>query len=49
MIEEGVLKNPNVDVMYGLHMEETIRYRNNNGKKGTVNAASNPFKIIIKG
>ena len=22
MIEEGILKNPHVDVVYGLHMEE---------------------------
>ena len=29
-------------------MEETID-RNNNGEKGTVNAASNPFKIVVKG
>ncbi|WP_196001315.1 M20 family metallopeptidase [Clostridium sp. 1001271B_151109_B4] len=49
MIEEGVLENPKVDVMCGLHVEETIDCGNIMVKKGTVNAASNPFTIIIKG
>ena len=49
MIEEGILKNPHVDVVYGLHMEETIDTGTIMVKKGTVNAASNPFKIVVKG
>ena len=49
MIEEGVLENPKVDVMCGLHVEETIDCGTIMVKKGTVNAASNPFSITIKG
>lgn len=49
MIEEGVLENPNVDVICGLHVEETLEYGKVMVKAGVVNAASNPFKITIKG
>ena len=49
MIEEGVLTNPKVDVMCGLHVEETLDAGSIMVKRGTVNAASNPFKITIKG
>lgn len=49
MIKEGVLENPKVDVMCGLHVEETIDCGSIMVRKGTVNAASNPFNIIIKG
>lgn len=49
MVKEGVLKNPDVDVIFGLHISAntdvgTIRY--NSG--GTM-AAVDPFKIVIKG
>ena len=49
MIEEGVLTNPNVDVMCGLHVEETLDAGMIMVRRGTVNAASNPFNITIKG
>lgn len=49
MIKEGVLENPKVDVMCGLHVEETLDCGSIMVRKGTVNAASNPFKITIKG
>ena len=49
MIEEGILKNPDVDMVYGLHMEETIDTGTIMVKRDTVNAASNPFKIVVKG
>ena len=49
MIQAGVLENPKVDVMCGLHVEETIDCGTIMVKKGTVNAASNPFSITIKG
>ena len=49
MIEEGVLENPYVDEICGLHVEETIDCGKIMIKKGVVNAASNPFKIKIKG
>lgn len=49
MMEEGVLTNPNVDVMCGLHVEETLDAGMIMVRRGTVNAASNPFNITIKG
>lgn len=49
MIEEGVLENPRVDVISGLHVEETIQCGKIMIKSGVVNASSNPFKIKIKG
>lgn len=49
MIEEGILTNPTVDVMCGLHVEETLDVGSIMLRRGTVNAASNPFKITIKG
>ena len=49
MVEEGVLKNPNVDVIFGLHIwagtnTGTITY-----KPGGTMAASQTFKIKVKG
>lgn len=49
MIEEGVLKNPNVDMMCGLHLDENINCGQIRVKFGAVNAASNPFKIEVIG
>jgi len=49
MIGEGVLENPKVDAMIGLHVEETLDCGKIMVKEGVVNAASNPFKIKIKG
>ena len=49
MIEEGVLENPEVDAICGLHVEETVECGKIMVKGGVVNAASNPFKIKIKG
>lgn len=49
MVEEGVLKNPDVDAIFGLHISSStdvgkVRYR-----EGGVMAAVDPFKIVIKG
>lgn len=49
MVKEGVLKNPDVDVIFGLHISAntdvgTVRY-----KHGGIMAAVDPFKIVIKG
>ncbi|GLR72423.1 amidohydrolase [Agaribacter marinus] len=49
MVEEGVLKNPDVDVIFGLHISANtdvgkVRYRH-----GGIMAAVDPFKIVIKG
>ena len=49
MIEEHVLENPVVDMVCGLHVEETLEVGTIMLREGTVNAASNPFKITIEG
>lgn len=49
MIKEGVLSNPEVNCVIGLHVEEKIQCGEIGIKKGVVNAASNPFTIKIKG
>ena len=49
MVEEGVLENPHVDCICGLHVEETLECGTIMLKNGVVNAASNPFTIKIKG
>ncbi|PJI07315.1 MULTISPECIES: M20 metallopeptidase family protein [Clostridium] len=49
MISEGVLENPHVDAIIGLHVSEDIECGKIGIKKGVVNAASNPFQIKIKG
>lgn len=49
MIKEGILKNPNVDIMCGLHVDENIKCGQIEVKYGYVNAASNPFRIEIIG
>lgn len=49
MIKEGILDNPNVDAVIGLHVSENIPVGKIGVKRGVFNAASNPFTIIIKG
>lgn len=49
MIEEGVLENPKVDAIIGLHVEPNIEAGKIGIKRDVVNAASNPFKIKIVG
>ena len=49
MIEEGVLNNPKVDIVCGLHLDENINCGQVQVKFGAVNAASNPFKIEVMG
>lgn len=49
MINEGVLDNPHVGAIIGLHVSEDIECGRIGIKKGVVNAASNPFTIKIKG
>ena len=49
MVEEGVMDNPKIDAIFGIHINSqteigTIRY-----KKGATMAASDWFKIKIKG
>lgn len=49
MIEEGVLENPYVNAISGLHVEEGLECGKVMIRSGGVNAASNPFVIKIKG
>jgi amidohydrolase len=49
MIQEGVLENPHVDAVIGLHVAEGIESGKIGIKKGVFNAASNPFNIRIIG
>lgn len=49
MIKEGILENPHVDCVIGLHVDEGIDCGKIGIKRGVVNAASNPFTITIKG
>lgn len=49
MIQDGVLKNPSVEAVAGLHVEETLECGKVMVKYGVVNAASNPFTIKING
>lgn len=49
MVKEGVLKNPDVDVIFGLHIWSagdvgTVSYR-----EGGIMAAVDPFKVVVKG
>lgn len=49
MIREGVLENPHVDAIIGLHVSEDVDCGKISIKEGMVNAASNPFKITVRG
>ena len=49
MIEEGILDNPNVDAFIGLHVSEAVDCGKIQIREGMCNAASNPFKITLKG
>lgn len=49
MIEEGVLENPHVDAVIGLHVDESLKSGTIGLKPGVVHAASNPFAVKIKG
>ncbi|MCD3320590.1 amidohydrolase [Clostridium botulinum D/C] len=49
MINEGILENPSVDAIIGLHVEPNIEAGMIGIKRYVVNAASNPFNIKIMG
>lgn len=49
MIKEGVLENPDVDVIFGLHIWAGIHVGNINYKPGGTMASSNSFEITIHG
>ena len=49
MVEEGVLKNPNVDAIFGLHISAGTDVGKINYKTGGIMAASQRFVVKIKG
>ncbi|MEP1446482.1 MAG: amidohydrolase [Paraglaciecola sp.] len=49
MVEEGVLKNPLVDVIFGLHISAGTDVGKILYKEGGAMAAVDPFKIVVKG
>ncbi|MGB3724642.1 MAG: amidohydrolase [Glaciecola sp.] len=49
MVEEGVLKNPDVDVIFGLHISANTDIGKVRYKHGGIMAAVDPFKIVVKG
>lgn len=49
MISAGVLENPKVDAVIGLHVEEWLEAGTVGLKRGVAYAASNPFTIKIMG
>ncbi|AOE49776.1 amidohydrolase [Kangiella sediminilitoris] len=49
MVKEGVLKNPDVDVIFGLHISAGTDVGDINIRKKGIMAGSDDFKITIKG
>ena len=49
MVKEGVLKNPDVDVIFGLHISAGQDVGTINYKPGGIMAASQSFEIKVKG
>ncbi|MCK0179970.1 amidohydrolase [Flavobacteriaceae bacterium S0862] len=49
MVKEGVLKNPDVDAIFGLHIDSEIPVNTLSYKSGGIMAAVNSFEIDVKG
>src|SRR5688500_3513068 len=49
MVKEGVMENPKVDVIFGLHIESNIEVGRIEYKPGAFMAASDWFDITVKG
>lgn len=49
LIKEGLLENPHIDKVIGLHVSEEVECGKISIKEGMVNAASNPFTLKITG
>ncbi len=49
MIKEGVMDNPKVEAVFGLHMAASIPAGNLSYKTGAAQASSDLFKIVVKG
>lgn len=49
MVKEGVMENPKVDVVFGLHIESDIQAGDIEYKPGAFMASSDWFHIVVKG
>ena len=49
MVKEGVMDNPKVDVIFGLHIESNIEVGQIQYKPGAFMASSDWFHIVVKG
>jgi amidohydrolase len=49
MVKEGVMENPKVDVIFGLHIESNIEAGRIEYKPGSFMASSDWFTIVVKG
>lgn len=49
MVKEGVLKSPDVDVIFGLHISSRTDVGKVTYRHGGTMAAVDPFKVVIKG
>lgn len=49
MVEEGVLENPHVDVIFGLHIDAKLEVNKISYRPGGVYAAVSDMKITVKG
>ncbi len=49
MIEEGILENPKIDAAMALHVSPEYKTGQVGYRAGTMNAASNRFRIVIEG
>jgi len=49
MVKEGVMENPKVDVIFGLHIESAIEVGTIEYKPGAFMASSDWFHIVVKG
>jgi amidohydrolase len=49
MVKEGVLDNPKVEVVFGLHINSTVPVGQIQYKSGAFMASSDWFKVVVKG
>lgn len=49
MVKEGVMENPRVDAIFGLHIESNIEVGTIEYKPGAFMAAADQFSILVKG
>ena len=49
MIADGVLENPKVDMMFGMHLWPDLQYGDIGICRGTMMASSDRFKLILRG